>query len=382
MLGKSIKNLIKKSDRLYVIARCIRNINDPSYWKLVKGYYEVCDYSSLFIEHKGEKYPDKIIYHIGFYIPDKKNPVRSITGLCALLRMTLLSMSFADALGIAPVVEWGSNCAYYDPNMDPITLNVFEYYFEPVSNICSSEIEDCKNVVDMIGFPRNMVNSFFFVKRASDMFASYHVKQEEIERLACLYRKYIHLNTKTQKYIEDQMNEILDEEPILGVHIRGTDFNLVAKNHPIVVTAEEYLETAKQVFAGGKYKKVFLATDDANALELFKAEFKDELLYFVDTFRSADHNGAQVTFSDRPFHHYRLGLEVLRDIYTLANCNSLVCGLSQVPLTAQYVNLAIGRKYNEVVVIDHGVYKKSSPEAVKNFKNIRRENKHDLHKNP
>ena len=81
------------------------------------------------------------------------------------------------------------------------------------------------------------------------MFASYHIEEQEIEKLADLYKKYIHLNNKTQEYIEDQINEILDDESILAVHARGTDFNLGTKNHPIVITPEEYLETAKKVYA-------------------------------------------------------------------------------------------------------------------------------------
>ena len=171
------------------------------------------------------------------------------------------------------------------------------------------------------------------------------LEEQEIVRLADLYKKYIRLNDNTSQFIKEQMNDILAEKPILAVHIRGTDFSVGLGSHPIIIKPEEYLETVKRVYAEGNYKKVFLATDDLNALELFKGEFKDKLLY------------------------YKLGLEVLRDIYTLANCDSIVCGLSQVSIAARYVNLAMGRKYREVVVIDHGVNKeKSSLEAVKYLK--------------
>ena len=103
------------------------------------------------------------------------------------------------------------------------------------------------------------------------------------------------------------------------------------------------------------------------------------------TFRSDNHNGAQDTFSDRPLHRYKLGLELLRDIYTLANCDSLVCGLSQVSFAARYVNLAIGKKFGEVVIIDHGVNKENGPEAQVLFKQRRkywRKNKHNFPQNP
>ena len=216
----------------------------------------------------------------------------------------------------------------------------------------------------------SLVNSFFFMERASDLFASYHLEGQEIERLAELYKKYIHLNDKTKKYIEDQIHEILDGGSILAVHIRGTDFSLGTKNHPIVIKPEEYLETVKQVYSDGNYEKIFLATDDKNALELFKGEFKNRLLYYKDAFRAESYVGAHATLNDRPLHHYKLGLEVLRDIYTLANCDSFVCGLSQVSFAVRYVNLAMDRKFNSVVVLDHGVNKESSPEYVKSDKQL------------
>ena len=51
MAGKNIKTIMKKSDRSYVIARCTKSIDDPNYWKLVKGHYkEPSDYTSILIE--------------------------------------------------------------------------------------------------------------------------------------------------------------------------------------------------------------------------------------------------------------------------------------------------------------------------------------------
>ena len=54
MLSKRIKNMIIKNDRLYVIVRRIKSINNSNYWKLVKGCFEVCNYASILIEHKGD----------------------------------------------------------------------------------------------------------------------------------------------------------------------------------------------------------------------------------------------------------------------------------------------------------------------------------------
>ena len=108
---KGLKYYIKSHDKLYIMARCLKNLNDPNFIKLIRGYYDNSqDYVSMLIEHKGEKYPDKIIYHIGFCVPDNnKTPARDCSGFCALLRKTLLSMSFPDALGMILWPSGGAN---------------------------------------------------------------------------------------------------------------------------------------------------------------------------------------------------------------------------------------------------------------------------------
>ena len=151
----------------------------------------------------------------------------------------------------------------------------------------------------------------------------------------------------------------------MAVHVRGTDFNVDHKNHPKVVTADEYLKKTKDLYASGKYNKVFLATEDENALKLFRQEFKDNLLYYTDVFRTQDNYGPQLTSSERPMHYYKLGLEVLRDIYTLANSDSLICGLSQVAFAARYVKVALNRQYKELVILNKGINKEDSAEGKK-----------------
>ena len=356
-----VRQILKNKNRAYIIARCINDLNNPRLIQLMKGYFgDSHDYVSIILEHKGTKYPDEIVYGVRFRIPNDKTSKRDGGGFCALLRMTLLGLNFPDYLKMTPVVEWGSNSAYYDPDMDSITLNVFEYYFKPVSKIRYNEIEECRNVVAKNSFD---TDSYFFMDRASDMGASYLVKQDEIERLGYLYKKYIHLNQTAKEYIEGNLDSILNQGTILAVHVRGTDFNVGYRFHPMAISVDEYLAKAKETYSRGNYDKVFLATDDDNALELFKQEFKDKLLYYTDVFRSHDHIGAHVTPSNRQLHYYRLGLEVLRDVYTLANCDSLVCGLSNVSFVARYINIALDRKFKEIVILDHGVHAEASSEA-------------------
>lgn len=362
-----IKNIIKAHDRLYIVARCIKNRNDSKLARIIRAYYGDSNESFFFIEHNGEKYPEKIIYYIRFgEALNKINPIRSTGGLCSILRQTLLNLNFSDYLGIVPVIEWKSSLPYYDSGMDSNTMNVFEYYFKPVSSIDSKDIDNCRNII----YGRQ-IDSFVFLQRASDMGTSYKVKVDEIERLGYLYKKYIRLNQMTQTFIDESIQRNMVNGKLLGVHVRGTDFNMGFGKHPVVVTVQEYLAKAKEVYCKGGYDKIFLATDDANALELFQQEFQENLLYYKDVIRSKNHIGVQTTRSERPLHYYKLGLEVLRDVYTLASCDSLICGLSNVSFVARSINLALDRKYTEIVIIEHGVHATDESEA----KAYRRERK-------
>ena len=367
MLG--IKRFIVTHDSTYVLAQCISHKKDPKYIRLIRGYYDnPLDYTTFLVEHKGEKHPDKIIYVISFGEPDEDDPYNSqkrYGGLCALLRRSLSGMKFPDMTGMTPTVLWGTASWYHDTGMDPITKNVFEYYFEPISCIPHEEIKECRNVIE----PNFATNRYFAIEKVDDVLGHYRIDQEEIEKLSYLYKKYVHLNQKTREYLEEQVGKIINRNGgILGVHVRGTDFSLGTKDHPVMILPEEYIEKVKEIYSTGAYHKIFIATDDANVLKLFKEEFQEELLYYEDVMRSENYMGAYTILSDRPLHQYKLGLEVLRDVYTLASCDALVCGMSQVAIAARYISHSMGRSFKDLVILDQGIHEKSS-EAMRLYSN-------------
>ena len=366
-LRSKLREMINRNDKLYAIERVIRNMDDHKLIELILNYYKSrSECTSITISHNGEKYPTELIYYIPYWW---ENGALSITGIgfCAALRRLLELLFFSDHFRFTPVVYWGNVATYYDSSMDTVTKNAFEYYFEPVSNIDYREIGECKNIIEAGRNGRFFINSQ----------TPYSVTQDEINLLADIYRKHIHPNEKTRDYIDENVKSILKHEKVLGVHVRGTDYNRCEKDIPIPISAEEFLITVRNITIQEKYDQIFIATDDANILKAFRCEFEDRLLFYSDTFRSDTHNGVQTTISDRPLHQYKLGLEVLRDIYTLANCDSLVCGLSQVAFAARYVNIAIGRRFNKVVVIDHGVNEENGIEAIKMFKQKKREKRRE-----
>lgn len=280
-------------------------------------------------------------------VPDKE---RKGTGLCALLRLAVEKLAFADYLGLTPVVHWGRGTNYYQAEKDAETENVFEYYFLPVSGVPYSRNLPCNAVMKA-----TTAHRCYLLPHGGNRF-SYSADEGDISELARVYAKYIRPNAALSEYLRENVPAVIDGAPTLGVHFRGTDFNVGFRNHPVVVGVDQCVEAAKKEFSSGGYGKIFLATDDERALAGFRAAFGDKVVCYTDTLRSGDSSGIHCQFSDRPLHYYRLGLEVLRDVYTLGCCDSLICGRSQVSITARYVNRALGRRYGSLTLLDNGIY--------------------------
>jgi len=106
------------------------------------------------------------------------------------------------------------------------------------------------------------------------------------------------------------------------------------------------------------YEQIFLATDENAVVERFKKEFGEAVKVYDDTYRD-DGSGESIAFSksDRKNHHYRLGLEVLRDQYMLTHCEGIVCGYSNITFIARVMRRAwFEREWEDYCLINNGLY--------------------------
>ena len=58
---------------------------------------------------------------------------------------------------------------------------------------------------------------------------------------------------------------------------------------------------------------------------------------------------------NKEYSKYRKGLEVLRDVYTLASCGGLVAGLSHVSILARIVKYSFDKKYSYQNILSNGI---------------------------
>ncbi len=362
-----IISFLKSRKKLYTLVRCLQKLGSPDLARLIAGYYDaMAGETSLLIEHPGKRDPDITVYYSTIGVEQA-----CVTGFFANLRFQLESLYFSERLGMVPVVHWGEGILdYYDAGMDEKTTNVFEYYFLPVSNISYLDVAQYRNLVRS-----RSTHATCFSDMGVGSGKSYLADSDMIAKLGGIYKKYIRLNAETKAYFEKELGRIFTGKKTLGVHVRGTDYYQTIKNHPVPVSPQEFVEQTKKLFADGKYEQVFLATDDANVTGLFSEAFSDGLVYFEDTFRSDSHIGPHSLESDRPLHHYMLGLEVLRDAYALACCDGFLAGVSQVSIAARTINVALGRAFSDVVIIDKGLEKESGSEAVRELGKLRKKEK-------
>lgn len=297
---------------------------------------------NLSIYQRGELNPDKVVYEI---------PLDSETfGMCSQLVVLLNRINYAETLGMVPCVNWYKSNLYQEKEPVNGTTNVFEYYFKPINGITAEIAEKSRFVVYD---DRNKGYGFdlLYVPLAENV---YQWKESDIDRYAELARKYLHLRRGVERRIRSSIAKMMQGKRVLGVHGRGGDMRLAFYNHPISITGDEYAAAAQKAMKKIKADYVFLATDDKEILSVFKAKFGNKLLFYDDVVRSDGrlHNGLMEV--ERPLHHYLLGYEILRDVYTLASCDGLITGLTMINCVTRFLKRADGKRFEYMKIIDKG----------------------------
>ena len=325
----SLKPFIKNHKKLYFFSKCFKERNNSEF--IDKVLETNPDW--LYFEHRGEELPDKIVYDI--------NIGRKGYGFFAEYRDMLDFLYFADEHGLVPSVEFGELFNY-----EPAS---FTKYFKPVSGLSRVQVDKAKNVVTAIDKHRYGLNRFATHDNA------YGVTEEYVKTRAVVTSKFIELSDDMQSFYEASKTLFGDMTKVLGVHVRGTDFKAGYIDHPAFVTFEEYLDKTIEIMDANGFEKVFIATDDDGALELFKNRLGDKLLFFTDVNRASGDKA--VVFDDNDISAFELGKQVLRDMMTLAACGGIIMGLSNVGVCALITNRAKFDEYRSVTIIDKGINK-------------------------
>ena len=294
----------------------------------------------------GEHNKERNIYYIQVGKPE--------FGFFALFRITLKYLVYAERFGFVPVIKWSKNISFAERKAVLGTDNPFEYYFKQPGQISIEEAEESYNV---FAAEEVHITDFFLNKEIPKGEEGYVMSEEYMEYLARIVKRFIHLNEWTESYLKDQIEKVVGKRRTIGVHVRGSDFKKGYNNHPAIVSVDDYLDATKSLFEEGDYEQVFLATDDAGAIKRFQDIFGDKLVFYSDVIRTDGVESVAFSQSERENHHYLLGLEVLRDMYSLTFCDGLVAGISQVSNCARIVKKSYETEYKDKIILNKIVIK-------------------------
>lgn len=275
-------------------------------------------------------------------------------GFCALWVYFLNRLSFSDKMGFYHVIDWNESEFYQEEHPVNGSTSIFGYYFQQPSGISLAEAKRSKSVVYDWNNPEFGYDDVFHVGGNMD----YKFTSDDIKQFAAIQRKYIHLHPFIEKSFNEQISSLFQgKKTILGVHARGADTKIGYKDHPTIITSEDYIDKTEQLANQINADLIFLATDDQEILDQFKKKFGDKLVYYDDVIRS---NGTVMNCfieDERENHHYLLGLEIIRDVYTLAACTGFVCGMSYVSFIVQILKKAKNQKFKVFFRIFKGLAK-------------------------
>lgn len=312
--------------------------------KLLQSIFEKdVDIFKLAPKHYGVHNRDKILYYI--------NENSEQLGFFAMYRCWLEYLYFADVCGYIPVIDTGEQFAYREEKSVNGTKNPYEYYFLQPSAIGPAEVKSSYQVIRSDLVHRKMVEIIF-----TGEYFSYKYNKRYLHEMSRIVKKYIQFNASTREYLKKSIQKLeLLEGKTLGIHIRGTDFRGNYNGHPVYISAEDYFEEIAKINAKNQYEKIFIATDDQRVLDQFIHKYGETICFYPDIVRSNKNKSVAFMKNERVNHKYLLGLEVIRDMYTLSMCDALIAGISQVSICARINKMSRGEKYQDIVIIDKGI---------------------------
>lgn len=255
--------------------------------------------------------------------------VRANTGIGALILRSLFHCAYAIKKGYIPIIDLQHCENQYFKDKRKYKDNVWEYYLKQPMGLGLNDIKDEDEIYisndtfsPEVGFVG--CHSLYFPKDINNN-KTLEVKNE--------LSKYLKFNDETKLYLEKKANEALNgETDVLGVLLRGTDYvKKQSYKEFIQPNTKTIINEAKKLLAEGKFKKVYLATEDKFIYEEFKKEFGELLIenrqYMYSTNYDSEKYLSEIKV-DRKNHNYNLALEYLASLYILSKCKGFLGGMT------------------------------------------------------
>ncbi len=226
-------------------------------------------------------------------------------GFFSCFNCTLNHLICCEENNKTPIVYWGENSQYYDPSGYNGSTNVWEYYFEPVSNLAYTE-------QDIIHFEPYPIAGFTIYSWTMNITDRLRVNQ--------IIRKYVKIKTTIQKKIDDFYDKHMKGRRTIGIHLRGTDKYYEEPPVPLdsIIDKANELADANTQF--------YIASDDQRLFDRAKKKLRGLVINYTVTRNSTDEYGWPGKHPQKAL----LGEEVLIEANLLSKCHIFLHTLSNV----------------------------------------------------
>lgn len=212
------------------------------------------------------------------------------------------------------------------------TNNSWEYFFNQVKLTADESI----NVMDSL-----VIGNLAYTDRDMFMYP---------ENFIALKEKFYN-NFQLKPYLTTFLNDYYDKningKVTLGVQIRLTDMQYHHNASPV----SSYINKINRILVEHpEIEQIFLATDDSVAIEQLKANVTIPVLTHENMFRADlvnTHHDPHARLHDgRELHRYNLGVECVKEIFTLSKCDYLLkADISSISIVASILAENIKKVY-------------------------------------
>lgn len=274
-------------------------------------------YSLLWCEKEssyGERHPTEKIFIIDYPCDND--------GLVSIVRGTAAHVMAIVQGGGIPVINLNT---YPNQYLNSDKENMWEYFFEPVSNVTVHEAYESKRVISAKENKIELVESQINPYQRKNMCNILDIKY------STEFEKYIRVNLDTQMHMDKKIPSEIKKEGyrVLGVVARGTDYKVMNKPW----RQEGMFKIDKFIESVNYYKKqincdyVFLATEDLEYFEMFQGYFGNKLLSIDQKRVTYDYKNKEYKFVKDLLEiedGVKAGRDYLSIVQALAECNALL----------------------------------------------------------
>lgn len=270
-------------------------------------------------------------------------------GLMGLLLEFLRTCDYASRNNYIPFIDMQYSLSLYMDGNGFGNVNVWENFFSQVLCVGNKSIPEIYKEC-------NVVIPSMYVR--TNRYRNIYEKKSALKAMQGLYKKYFHMDAGIKEVINQKRSEVfkgIRNQPVMGCIYRGTDYTSIKPaNHMVQPDIEEfiYICDAKRKEWGCGY--IYIATEDADALEKCKEHFGQMLLY-TDQLRYSGTGNKFLAQIDnaRENDRYLRGIEYITAIVLFDETDYLVSGQNG----AFYGTLLLKENdFKDMYVFDKGKY--------------------------